>query len=82
MDLWAYQNGAPIDFSRPGKPPDNANAESFNGRLSDEYLIVEEGLQHWTSPNSLGDQPPADDARRAVRDHKEILLVARNSTSI
>jgi putative transposase len=24
MDLWAYQNGMKIDFSRPGKPTDNA----------------------------------------------------------
>jgi putative transposase len=24
MDLWAYQNGAHIDFSQPGKPSDNA----------------------------------------------------------
>ncbi len=31
MDLWAYQNGAKIDFSRPGKPTDNAFVESFNG---------------------------------------------------
>jgi transposase InsO family protein len=27
----AYQNGAKIDFSRPGKPTDNAFVESFNG---------------------------------------------------
>jgi len=31
MDLWAYQNGVKIDFSRPGKPTDNAFVESFNG---------------------------------------------------
>jgi putative transposase len=31
MDLWAYQNGMKIDFSRPGKPTDNAFVESFNG---------------------------------------------------
>ena len=24
MDLWAYRNGVKIDFSRPGKPTDNA----------------------------------------------------------
>jgi putative transposase len=29
-DLWAYQNGVKIDFSRPGKPTDNAFVESFN----------------------------------------------------
>jgi putative transposase len=24
MDMWAYRNGVRIDFSRPGKPTDNA----------------------------------------------------------
>jgi len=33
MDLWPYQNGVKIDFSRPGKPTDNAYVESFNGTL-------------------------------------------------
>ncbi|MBB2962661.1 transposase InsO family protein [Methylobacterium sp. R2-1] len=27
-----------LDFSRPGKPTDNALVESFNGRLRDECL--------------------------------------------
>ena len=42
MDLWAYQNGVKIDFSRPGKPTDNAFIESFNGTFRDECLNV-----HW-----------------------------------
>src|SRR5271168_5195604 len=42
MDLWAYQNGAKIDFSRPGKPTDNAFVESFNGTLRSECLNT-----HW-----------------------------------
>ena len=33
LDLWAYSSGAKLDFSRPGKPTDNAFIESFNGRL-------------------------------------------------
>jgi putative transposase len=36
MDLWAYQNGAKIDFSRPDKPTDNAFVESFNGTFRAE----------------------------------------------
>jgi putative transposase len=36
MDLWAYQNGVRIDFSRPGKPTDNAYIETFNGTLRAE----------------------------------------------
>ena len=30
MDLWACHNQVKIDFSRPGKPTDNAYVESFN----------------------------------------------------
>lgn len=28
LDKWAYENGVEIDFSRPGKPTDNAKNES------------------------------------------------------
>jgi putative transposase len=34
LDLWAYTNGVTLDFSRPGKPTDNAYAESFNATVS------------------------------------------------
>jgi putative transposase len=42
LDLWASFNGVKLDFSRPGKPTDNAFIESFNGRLRVECLN-----QHW-----------------------------------
>ena len=35
---WAYLNGVELDFSRPGKPTDNAFIESFNGRFRQECL--------------------------------------------
>jgi putative transposase len=38
MDLWAYKNEVKIDFSRPGKPTDNAFCESFNGTFRSECL--------------------------------------------
>lgn len=38
MDKWAYERSVELDFSRPGKPTDNANVESFNGRLRQECL--------------------------------------------
>jgi transposase InsO family protein len=38
LDLWAYQRGVTLDFSRPGKPTDNAFAESFNGKVRAECL--------------------------------------------
>lgn len=42
MDLWAYTNKVTLDFSRRGKPTDNATIESFNGRFRQECLNV-----HW-----------------------------------
>ncbi len=30
LDRWAYDHGVTLDFSRPGKPTDNAYIESFN----------------------------------------------------
>ena len=38
LDLWAYLNGVVLDFSRPGKPTDNAFAKSFNGKFRAECL--------------------------------------------
>ncbi len=38
MDLWAYRSGVKIDFSRPGKPTDNAFCESFNRTFRAECL--------------------------------------------
>ncbi len=38
LDQWAYLNKVQLDFSRPGKPTDNAFIESFNGRVRSECL--------------------------------------------
>ena len=38
LDQWAYLNRVELDFSRPGKPTDNAFIEAFNGRLRQECL--------------------------------------------
>ncbi len=42
LDAWAYRNGVQLEFSRPGKPTDNAFVESFNGHFRAECLD-----QHW-----------------------------------
>jgi len=42
LDEWAWNNGVKLDFIRPGKPTENAFIESFNGRLRDECLNVNE----------------------------------------
>ena len=38
LDQWAYLNGVDLNFSRPGKPTDNAMVEAFNARLRTECL--------------------------------------------
>ena len=42
LDLWAYSKGVILDFSRPGKPTDNAFIEAFNSRFRQECLNT-----HW-----------------------------------
>lgn len=42
LDQWAYANGVDLSFIQPGKPNQNAYAESFNARFRDECLN-----QHW-----------------------------------
>jgi putative transposase len=42
LDHWAYWNHVALDFSRPGKPVDNAFIESFNASVRRECLS-----QHW-----------------------------------
>lgn len=69
LDWWAYWNGVTLDFSRPGKPTDNAFIESFNGRLREECLN-----EHWFE--SLADaQQKLDDWRQdynEVRPHSAL----------
>ena len=58
LDQWAFLNRVELDFSRPGKPTDNAFIEAFNGRLRDECLN-----ENWFL--SL------DNAREKVRDWRK-----------
>ncbi len=55
LDLWAYATGVTLDFSRPGKPTDNAYAGAINARVRAECLD-----QAWFMD--------LDDARRKVED--------------
>jgi putative transposase len=82
LDAWAHRSHVDIQFTRPGKPVDNAFVESFNGRFREECLN-----EHWffdpedaravieawrvdyneTRPHSsLGNATPAEFARAAV----------------
>ncbi|MBB1498785.1 transposase family protein [Paracoccus sp. MC1862] len=49
LDLWAYQRDVTFDFSRPGKPTDNAFIESLNGKTSSPISP--------TSPPSASERP-------------------------
>jgi putative transposase len=42
LDHWAYWNKVELNFSRPGKPGDNAHIEAFNSVVRRECLS-----QHW-----------------------------------
>jgi putative transposase len=40
LEEWAYQHGVKLDFTHPRKVMENGHIESFNGRLRDECLNV------------------------------------------
>lgn len=63
LDEWAHHNNVKLDFSRPGKPTDNAFIESFNGRLRQECLN-----QNWFT--SLADAKQSIEAWR--RDYNQL----------
>src|ERR1043165_5025676 len=52
VDLWAYQHKVRIDFSRPGKPTENAYVESFRATWRRECLNAHCGSSHGTTPKS------------------------------
>jgi putative transposase len=82
MDKWAYEHDVIIDFSRPGKPMDNALVESFNGSFRDECLNVNwflsledarEKIERWRVEynefrphSSLGDLTPREFTERTA----------------
>lgn len=79
LDQWAHDRGVALQFIEPGKPVQNAFAESFNGRLRDECLNeswfvsladAQQIIEAWridyneTRPHSgLGDRTPAEFAQ-------------------
>ena len=79
LDHWAYWNRVQLDFSRPGKPTDNAHVEAFNASLRRECLSqhwftdladAERTLRAWREEynnerphSSLANEPPAHSGR-------------------
>jgi len=82
MEAWAYQYRVDLEFVRPGRPVENGDIESFNGRLRDECLNVQvffaladvrEKLEQWrhdynrVRPHSaLNDHAPYDFAEQWI----------------
>lgn len=76
LDALAHHHGVKLEFSRPGKPTDNAFIESFNGRLRQECLNqnwflsladARETIENWRQDyneyrphSSLGQQTPSE----------------------
>jgi putative transposase len=76
VDLWAYWNHVKLDFSRAGKPTDNAYIESFNARfrlecLNEHWFMsledAREKMEEWKRDynqnrpySSLGNVPPEE----------------------
>jgi putative transposase len=54
LDKWAYENDVILDFSRPGKPPDNAFIESFGRqfqrRVFEHKLVLITGRREGEDP--------------------------------
>ena len=81
LEDWAYRRGVKLDFTRPGRPVENAFIESFNGRLRDECLNVnqfasladaKERIEAWRTDynqhrphSSLGNLTPNEYVREA-----------------
>ena len=54
LDLWAYQNKVKLDLIEPGKPTQNGQIESFNGRFRAECLVLGSGVV-WLVASSARD---------------------------
>jgi putative transposase len=64
VDLWADHHQVRIDFSRLGKPTDNAYIDTFNGSLRDECLNL-----HWFE-NAGGGGPKREPSSHGSRQHR------------
>lgn len=89
LDKWAYENDVILDFSRPGKPTDNAFIESFNGSFRDECLNVnwflsledarekiqafKEEYNHFRPHSALGNMTPIEALERYPKSPESLL---------
>jgi len=96
LDLWAYARGVTLDFSRRGKPTDNAYIEALNGRLRAECLNAHwfltladavEKLEDWrryyneVRPHgAIGHKPPISLLKSRWRHQPAVVKKAGNTT--
>jgi putative transposase len=89
LDKWAYENNVALDFSRPGKPTDNAFIESFNGSFRDECLNInwflsledakekinafKEEYNHFRAHSALGNLTPIEAIDQHRKARKSVL---------
>jgi len=90
LDKWAYENNVTLDFSRPGKPVDNAFIESFNGSFRDEclntnwFLSLEDARKkiedwrrdynEWRPHGSLDNLTPRQYAEQCLENQNYLIL--------
>jgi len=90
VDLWAYANNVKLEFIEPGKPTQNGQIESFNGRFRAECLDQEwfgsldearETIEAWRLTynserphSSLGYLPPDTWAQNYDRQQQNLTL--------
>lgn len=95
LDKWAYEHGMTMDFSRPGKPTDNALIESFNGSFRDEclnthwFLSLDDArqkIEQWRRDynryrphSSLGNKTPEEFVRETCQNRKFLLLTGASN---
>jgi putative transposase len=90
LDVWAKKNGVTLFFIEPGKPTQNGQIESFNGRFRQECLdqewftslkearqIIEDWRIRYNTKrphSSLGYEPPEVWAKRHLNDLQSLYL--------
>ena len=71
LDLWAYQKDVTLDFSRPGKPTDNAYIESF---MSYKERIRKRYASPFTQVLSQPNFPPRSFMEKRSHNNRQMLL--------
>jgi putative transposase len=88
LDRWAYEHKVTLDFSRPGRPIDNALIESFHGSLRDEclntnwFLSLDDAMEkietwrteynEWRPHSALDNRPPRQYLEQETRSENQI----------